>query len=184
MEIYDPKLKFKIPEGVFEGKGLEHSYKYLKDVKDLYKKGIEKYDPKTIVYEVFSYTEGDLNAEGNLYWGLTVMYSVFVNGECNMTRGHYHVNHNCVEYYFGISGMGLLLLMDKSGKMWAEKVMPGSLHYISGNYAHRLVNTSDTILRVGACWPTISGHDYSSVEKNEFPFRVYKSSGKIEFVER
>ena len=121
---------------------------------------------------------------GNLNWGLTVLKPVYSHNECNMTKGHFHVNKDCAEIYFGIAGVGLLLLMDEEGHTWAEKVYEGSLHHIDGRIAHRLVNTGDEDLKVGACWPTSAGHDYHAIEKREFGYRVYKRNGQIEFEKR
>lgn len=186
MDVIDPKVWFNIHDGIFEGEGVVCSYKYLRDVKGLYRADIAGtgHNPETVVYEVYSYVRGDESIKGNLFWGLTVMYPVYIDGECNMTRGHYHADKDCAEYYFGVSGEGLLLFMNDSGNMWAEKVQSGSLHYVDGRYAHRLVNTGDTIFKVAACWPTTAGHDYASVEKSEFPYRVYKREDKVEFVKR
>lgn len=58
-----------------------------------------------------------------------------------MTKSHFHENMDCTEFYFGIAGEGLLLLMDETGQTWAEKIYEGSLHHIDGHIAHRLMNT-------------------------------------------
>ena len=58
---------------------------------------------------------------------------------------------------------------------------PGSLHYIPGNVGHRLINVSDSILSVGACWPSDAGHDYRSIVERGFPVRVKKADGKPVF---
>ena len=79
------------------------------------------------------------------------MKPVLVNGECNITRGHFHQALNCDEIYFCFQGEGLLLYMDENGKCWAEKMSAGSVHYIDGRLAHRLVNTGDGELHIGAC---------------------------------
>lgn len=186
MKIFEPKLWHRIPDGMIEGNGVKYYKKHLKEVAHLYnsKEILKKFDPDTIVYEVFSYSEGNENKQGNLFWGLTILNPIYFEGECNMTRGHFHQDKNCAEYYFGIEGEGLLLFMNDKREMWAEKVLPGSLHYIDGRYAHRLVNTSDSELKVGACWPTTAGHDYASIENQEFPYRIYKINGKIEIVKR
>jgi glucose-6-phosphate isomerase, archaeal len=186
MKIYEPKLWHKISQGIMEGKDVKNHKKYLKDVKSLYKSEniLSEYDPETIVYEVYSFGEGEEEKQGNLYWGMTVMHPLYIEGECNMTRGHFHQDRNCAEYYFGIEGEGLLLLMDDKGEMWAEKILPGTLHYIDGRYAHRMVNTGDTELKVGACWPTAAGHDYASIEAADFPYRIFKIDGRIEIVRR
>ena len=35
----------------------------------------------------------------------------------------------------------MLILMDRERNTWAERMMPGSLHYIPGGVAHRVANT-------------------------------------------
>lgn len=184
--VQEPKVWQRFPEGFLEGEKVSFDRKYLKDVASLYLNETElaKYPPDTVMYDVYSYGIGDAEKAGNLYWGLTVMYPVRIGGECNMTRGHFHQDRNCAEFYFGVQGEGLLVFMNEEGEMWAEKVLPGSLHYIDGAYAHRLVNTGDALFKVGACWPTTAGHDYAAIEKRPFPYRVYRSNGKIEFQER
>ncbi|RBP63335.1 glucose-6-phosphate isomerase [Alkalibaculum bacchi] len=185
MKIKNPKLWHKMPGGIIEGENVLYSRKYLKDVENLYKsKEISNEGKNTLMYEVYSYSEGDETQYGNLFWGLTILHPVYIEKECNMTKGHFHENRNCVEYYFGLEGEGLLLLMDEMGQMSAEKVLPGSLHYIAGNFAHRLVNIGEIPLKIGACWPTTAGHDYRAVEEMPFPYRIYKNNGKIELVER
>ncbi|MFD3155970.1 glucose-6-phosphate isomerase family protein [Haloimpatiens sp. FM7330] len=185
MKIIDPKVYHKMPEGILEGDEVKHYKKYLKDVKNLYKYEDEELnDSGTIMYEVHSYGKGDEDKKGNLFWGLTVMNPVYIKDECNMTRGHFHEDLNCAEFYFGLQGEGLLLLMNKDGEMWAEKISKGSLHHIDGELAHRIINTGNEVLKVGACWPTVSGHDYKSIEDKEFPYRVFNNNGEIQLVAR
>jgi len=180
VKVIEPNALHNIQDGVIEGKDVVNAVKKYDEIKYLYKNPRED---NPVVYEVYSYSQGE-DVLGNLNWGLTVMKPVLSNGECNMTKGHFHVNRDCVEFYFGIAGEGLLLLMDEEGNTWAEKVFKGSLHHIDGHLAHRLVNTGDEDFKVGACWPTSAGHDYQAIEEKEFGYRVYKKDGKIQFVER
>lgn len=180
MEVKEPKVIHHIINGVIEGEKVETYTKMYHEVDYLYE---NKRDDDPVVYEVYSYSEGD-DVLGNLNWGLTVLKPVLSNGECNMTKGHFHENRDCVEYYFGIQGEGLLLLMDEEGNTWAEKVFEGSLHHIDGHVAHRLVNTGDIDLKVGACWPTSAGHDYAAIENKEFGYRIKKIDGKIRYIKR
>ena len=180
MRVIDPQVIHHIHQGVLEGENVETYTKKYHEVSYLYK---NKREDNPIVYEVYSYTKGK-NVLGNLYWGLTVLKPVYSHGECNMTKGHFHEDKNCVEIYFGIAGDGLLLLMDETGYTWAEKVFEGSLHHIEGTVAHRLVNTGDVDLKVGACWPTAAGHDYAAINEREFGYRIFKRDNHIEFEER
>lgn len=183
MKIIEPKAIHNIYDGVIEGSEVKQYKKYLEQVAGLYKstKGVTS---DSLMYTVYSYEEGNAKKAGDLYWGLTIMEPIYINGECNMTRGHFHQDKNCAEFYFGIEGIGLLLLMDDKGDVHAEKVFKGSLHHIDGNMAHRLVNIGDEQFKVGACWPTTAGHDYESIEKCDFPYRVMKINEKIVFEER
>lgn len=169
------------PYGIPEGASVVRSEKQYKDVRNLYENPRED---NPIVYEVYTYTEGEESKLGNLNWGLTVMHPVYSNGECNMTKGHFHSNRDCAEFYFCTQGEGLLLLMDEEGNTWAEVMKPGSLHHIDGHVAHRCVNTGDTDLYIGACWPSASGHDYAAIDEREFGFRVKKVDGELVFERR
>lgn len=180
MKIMEPEVVHHILNGVLEGNDVKKYIKRYNEVEYLYE---NKRDDNPIVYEVYSYTKG-ADVLGNLIWGLTVLKPVLSRCECNMTKGHFHKNKDCSEFYFGIQGEGLLLLMDETGKTWAEKVYEGSLHHISGQIAHRLVNVGEEDLKVGACWPTSAGHDYISIENQEFEYRIKKIDGSLKYIKR
>lgn len=167
--------------------GLPQGKKVLKTVRE-YKDTAYLYEnPRTdnpLVYEVYTFTEAEDQKAGSLCWGLTVLKPVYSAGECNMTKGHFHRNRECAEFYLCTKGQGLLLLMDESGKTWAEEMKPGSLHYIRGNHAHRSINTGNEDLWISACWPSDAGHDYAAVEEREFRYRVKKHGDEIIFEER
>ncbi|MGB4984569.1 MAG: glucose-6-phosphate isomerase family protein [Erysipelotrichaceae bacterium] len=173
MNFLDPN------DNIISGEGVIHSTKLFKDIKQLYDDPDHSLDDQ-VVYDVYSYTKGDIYP-GNLNWGMTIMHPIYSNGQCNFTRGHYHLDRDCVEFYIGKSGEGLLLLMNEAGKCWAEKVVPGSIHHIDGKLAHRLINTGDSDFAVIACWPSNAGHDYDAVDKQPFGVRVYKNNNEIVF---
>ncbi len=177
MKVLEPKIIHHMND-VIKGEKVEYSEKRYQDVKYLYK---HQREDNPIVYTVYSYSEGK-DVLGNLNYGLTILKPVYSQGECNMTKGHFHNNKDCAEFYLGISGTGLLLLMDGKGNTWAEKVFEGSVHYIDGKLAHRLINVGETDLKVGACWPTSAGHDYVSIKNNEFKYRVFKTNEDIQFI--
>jgi glucose-6-phosphate isomerase len=71
----------------------------------------------------------------------------------------------------------MLILMDRNRNTWAEDVYPGSLHYIGSELAHRLANTGNEDLVVGACWPSDAGHNYEEIALNGFSARLVESGG-------
>jgi glucose-6-phosphate isomerase len=98
-----------------------------------------------------------------------------VGGEYFMTKGHRHTRDDRPEYYWNIEGEGFLVLYDGT-HAWVEKVERGSVHYVPGNVAHRLVNTGNRLMKTGACWPADAGHDYTSIAERGFPLRILKTN--------
>ncbi|MEG0329926.1 MAG: glucose-6-phosphate isomerase family protein [Longicatena sp.] len=179
MKIMQAKVVQDFCSGVMVGEEVATSTKLFKDAKTLYINSDCNISDDEVMYEVYTYSQGDAQQVGNLNWGLTIMKPVFVNQECNMTRGHFHENLDCAEIYFCLQGKGYLLFMDENDTCFAEEMSEGSVHHIDGKLAHRLVNIGDNELKVGACWPTTSGHDYKRVEEHPFQVRIYKENDKI-----
>lgn len=183
MKIIEPRVIHNFNEDFISGEGVKNYQKKFSQIKHIYKDS-SNVDDDTLMYTVYSYENGDPAKVGNLNWGLTVLEPVYVNGECNMTRGHFHENMDCAEFYFGCGGEGLLLLMNQEGEVWAEKIFKGSLHYIDGTIAHRTMCTGDEKCLIGACWPTAAGHNYAAIEEHDFPVRVFRKDGEIVIEER
>ena len=177
MEIKDAKVFHDYLNGVIEGKDVKKSTKLYASAKTFYKSVDSSIEDDCVMYEVYTYEHDGLN------YGLTVMQPVCVNGECNMTRGHFHENLDCDEIYCGMAGEGLLLLMDENYHCHAEKVKCGSVHYIDGHLAHRLINTGNEEFKVQCMWPANAGHDYERVEKHPFTARVFKENNEIRIEE-
>ncbi len=176
MKIIEPKYMHDFYEGVIQGENVQHYTKRYGDIHSIYQAYDDTLSLDTVMYAVYTLNEGGSNT---LLWGLTVLYPITVNGECNMTRGHFHQDRREPEIYFGCGGDGLLLYLDSEGNMFAERIYKGSLHYIHGSYAHRLVNTGEDKLKVGACWREAAGHDYKSIEEKPFSYRIFKEDGEI-----
>ena len=101
----------------------------------------EKIKDEKVLYEVTAF----INEEnvGELNFGATKIFPGTVNEEFFMTKGHYHKKLTHTEYYWGIKGRGLLVLLNINGECSIELVEKDSLHYIPKDTAHRLVNISD-----------------------------------------
>lgn len=140
-------------------------------------------DPDTIVYRVWWWEPVPGGTEGGLFWGLTEIQPGCVGDEYYMTHGHRHAIVDRAEFYGTTVGEGMLVLRDESGRSWFEAMKPGSLHYISGRVAHRVVNTGDVPLRFVACWPSDAGHDYQIANGKGFGARVLRQNGKPAFTE-
>ena len=178
------------PKGVQEftggcelsGQNAVRREKHFSELGGVYKQpeGLKEHDPNGIAYWVVNqnYHRQDF-VMGNLQWGTTYINPFTVRGECAMTHGHYHIDPNCDEYYYGLSGSGFLLFWDGGDDFYAEQVFPGSLHYISGRYAHRIINSGDSVLAVAACSLPATKQDHARIEREPFPWRCFKRDGEI-----
>ena len=166
------------------GKQVEKLTRTIGDLKGLFQdqKSFEEQDQNQIAYEVECYFPVAEGTEGGLFFGITRLQPGTIGNEYLMTRGHSHNIENRAEFYWGIEGEGMLLFMDKDRNTWAEKIYPGSLHYIKGFTAHRVVNTGTSILSFGACWPSDAGHNYELIAKNGFSKRLMKINGEPQLV--
>ncbi len=131
----------------------------------------------TAVYTVHAHVAEREGTPGGLFFGTSFIHPGMVGEEFFMTRGHFHTRSETAEYYWCLQGEGILLLMDRQRRCTAQRMTPGSLHYIPGHVAHRLVNTGSQVLAVGACWPSDAGHDYRTIEEQGFSARVVLRNG-------
>ena len=163
-----------------EGKSIDRLNRRIKDLADIFhdKQAHAAMPADTIVYEVESYLPVKENTEGGLFYGITYIHPGTVGNEYFMTKGHFHKIRNRAEFYCTLKGEGMLLLMNEEGETWAEKMVPGSIHYIPGFIAHRTVNTGDTILSFSAFWPSDAGHDYATISEQGFSKILVRQNGE------
>lgn len=161
------------------GEHVDRLVRKMKDVKEIFadKQAGAQLAPDTIVYEVESYLPVPQDTTGGLFFGVTFIHPGRVGNEYFMTKGHFHKILNRAEFYWCIAGEGMLILMDENRNTRAEKMYPGSLHYINGHTAHRTANTGNTVLSFGACWPSDAGHDYDSIAAHGFSKILVSQAG-------
>lgn len=166
------------------GSAVIHNTKRLADLKGIFEDNdaFEKMKGSQLAYEVDVYFPVKSGTEGGLFFGFTRLQPGLVGDEYFMTKGHFHAIENRAEYYWCTEGEGILLLMDKNRITKGERMKPGSLHYIPGFTAHRVVNTGDKVLSFGACWPSDAGYNYETIESEGFSLRVKKAGNKITLV--
>ncbi|TLX78137.1 glucose-6-phosphate isomerase [Labilibacter sediminis] len=177
MKIIDKELVFL--DDQLEGEEIVHAERKLSDIAGIFQDESARasMDQDQFAYEVdchFPVEEGTL---GGLFFGITKLYPGKVGDEYFMTKGHFHAESERAEYYWGIKGHGVLILMDRDGNTWGEKMYPGSLHYIPSHIAHRVANVGDELLSFGACWPSDAGHDYETIATDGFTARLKEVDG-------
>lgn len=180
MEILAPFNQVDLKNWQLSGKDIIASEKFISQLVNVFANEEEriKMDQQTVVYNVQAHLPVKEGTPGGLYFGTTIIQPGKVGDEYFMTRGHYHLNADRAEYYWGVQGQGMLLLMDKHQKVWAERMFPGSLHYIGSHIAHRVANVGNEPLIFGACWPSDAGHNYEEIDENGFAARLLEVDGK------
>lgn len=173
--FYDSK------KGVLKGDNVKHSTTSLLQSSYIYQQKIEEENLGKVIYEVEFHDNGVKEGDiGGLFFGISNIYPGTIGKEFYMTKGHKHLKSDTGEYYWGLKGTGKLLMVNMDGTYELEDVFEGSLHYIPGNTAHRLINVGEIKLSVGACWQSESEHDYDACY---FPIRlIKKGDGEIGYV--
>jgi glucose-6-phosphate isomerase len=121
-------------------------------------------------------------APGQMRFGISTTLPGMVGGECFMTKGHYHAVPDTAEVYVGLLGEGYMLMKTAEGQCLWEEFRPGRVIYVPPYWAHRTVNTGEQPLVSFYVYPGNAGHNYGDIEKEGFPVRIMKRSGKVEFV--
>jgi glucose-6-phosphate isomerase, archaeal len=165
--------------GTIDGPGIEESAKTLGQLAGLFldEQARLAMDPLTEVYRVRYWHPVPEGTTGGLFWGATTLYPGLVGDEYFMTYGHSHVIRDRAEIYATSKGSGVLMLMSEDGECRTQQMTSGSVHYIPGTIAHRVVNTGDEPLIFFASWPSDAGHDYERIRNGGFSKRVLRRNG-------
>lgn len=182
-EIVFPELFFTANDLI--GRGVSKISRNIGDLKGIFADtaSFEKLPKEKPAYDVSSFLPEKEGTPGGLYFGITYIYPGKVGDEYVMTKGHFHSNRDRAEYYWGLEGEGMLILMDEQRRVWAERVIPGSLHYIPGGVAHRMANVGNKVFSFAACWPSDAGHNYEEIAEKGFAARLVEIDGVPQLIQ-
>lgn len=184
MEASIPSVNLVWSLGQISGSPMQESAKTIGDLKGIFRDSSAwgLMNPAQEIYRVRWWSPVPAKSEGGLFWGVTVLQPGKVGDEYFMTHGHIHANRTRAEYYATVSGQGILLRMNEERETWGEQMSCGSLHYINGQHAHRVVNVGNEPLIFWACWGSDAGYDYSTVRDRGFSARVIEQNGQFTIV--
>jgi glucose-6-phosphate isomerase len=140
----------------------------------------EEADP--VCYENYAFNQSQ--ADGDIFFGTTIIYPGKVGFEYHLTRGHYHRKRNHAETYQALSGRGLVLFEREDGTMCTAELAPGKVTYVPPFWAHRSVNTSDLPLVFLWTCSVEAGHDYESLRGRGMRQVVVERNGMPSVEER
>jgi glucose-6-phosphate isomerase, archaeal len=129
------------------------------DAADLERRIREENDP--LCYENYAFNQNQ--ADGDIFFGTTIIYPGRVGSEYHLTRGHFHSKRNHAETYQALSGQGLVLFEREDGTTCSAELTPGKVTYIPPYWAHRSINTGDVPLVFLWTCPVEAGHDYAAL---------------------
>lgn len=179
MKIIQSKYKLDLTgTSIMEGDDLIRNSSYFDEVADYYKHSAAAKDLGHIESYHVCYAIGNRTIT-DMYYGTTTIKPILVDSECNMTKGHFHDDSKYMEYYLCTCGTGYLLKWDGKDDIYAEEMKQGSLHYIDGKYAHRVINTGDKDLVFLAVDSATGGAQYDQIRNEGFPVRCFKKDGKV-----
>ena len=142
---------------------------------------LAKDDP--VLYSVSSVEPA--SGEGQLHYGLGVLYPGCIGDEYFFTKGHYHSQRAAAEIYIGLQGSGAMLLEDeKSGEAKLVPLEANAVVYVPGHTAHRTINTGDKPLSYIGIYSSNAGHDYAPIAKNNFVHALVKRDGQPVLIKR
>jgi glucose-6-phosphate isomerase len=136
-----------------------------------------------LVYSVDAVEPG--TGDGDLHYGIAVIYPGKIGREYFMTKGHLHSWREAAELYIGLSGEGVMLLEDEAtGESRMLTLGPGCAVYVPGHTGHRTANVGDIPLTYLGVYPARAGHDYGVYASRNFRCAIIDEGGAPKMVKR
>ena len=135
-----------------------------------------------LLYEVYEKLVPEL--EGELLQGMSIVHQGKVGREYFMTKGHFHSILDTAEFYYCIKGHGYMMMENPEGDWAAEELLPDTVLYIPGRWAHRSINIKgDEDLVTIFAYPANAGHDYATIETKGFRKLIIEENGKPKIID-
>lgn len=137
----------------------------------------------SLVYSVEAVEPG--TGDGDLHYGIEVIYPGRIGREYFMTKGHLHSWREAAELYVGLTGKGVMLLEDEAtGESRMLPLGPGCAVYVPGHTGHRTANVGETPLSYIGIYPARAGHDYGVYASRNFRCAIVEEGGAPKMIRR
>lgn len=136
----------------------------------------------SLLYEVYEKLAPEIG--GELLQGMSIVHPGKVGREYFMTKGHFHSILDTAEFYYCIKGHGYMMMENPEGGWAAEELLPDTVLYVPGRWAHRSINIkADEDLVTIFAYPANAGHDYATIETRGFRKLIFEKNGKPEIID-
>jgi glucose-6-phosphate isomerase len=136
-----------------------------------------------LLYEVTAVEPA--TGDGQLHYGLGILYPGKIGDEYFLTKGHYHSHRPAAEVYVGLRGEGVMLLEDEAtGESRMVPLRENCAVYVPGHTAHRTMNTGSVPLVYLGIYPSNAGHDYGAIAGKNFRKIVVERDGRPAMIDR
>lgn len=127
----------------------------------------------------------DSTSEGDVHYGIAIIYPGKVGNEYHLTKGHIHAWRPAAEVYICLGGEGMMLMEDeRTGESVAAPLHRNHTLYVPGYMAHRTINTGSEPLVYWGILSSRAGHDYGTIGERNFRQVVVEVNGKPTVLER
>ncbi|WP_165491982.1 glucose-6-phosphate isomerase family protein [Egibacter rhizosphaerae] len=141
--------------------------RHLSDMHGMYLEEPDEAAGDALVYTVHEIVVPE--SPDHIQCSTTILQPGRVGREFFMTKGHFHEVRGRSEVYLGLRGEGRLVMATEGGDHAVEHIVPGSVSYVPGGWAHRSVNIGSELLVFFAAYVGDAGHDYATIEDEGLP---------------
>jgi glucose-6-phosphate isomerase len=136
----------------------------------------------SILYEVYEKLVPEI--EGELLQGMSIVHPGKVGKEYFMTKGHFHSILDTAEFYFCLKGHGYMMMENPEGEWSAEELVPHTVLYVPGRWAHRSINIDgiEDLVTIFT-YPANAGHDYATIETKGFRKLIVEKDSAPEIID-
>ena len=139
-------------------------------------------DEDILLYEVYEKLVPEL--DGELLQGMSIVHPGKVGQEYFMTKGHFHSILDTAEFYYCIKGHGFMMMENPEGNWAAEELLPDTVLYVPGRWAHRSINIKkDEDLITIFAYPANAGHDYATIESKGFRKLIVEENSQPKIID-
>ncbi|MFN8491104.1 MAG: glucose-6-phosphate isomerase family protein [Caldilineaceae bacterium] len=127
----------------------------------------------------------DRSGEGDVHYGIAIIYPGKVGNEYHLTKGHIHAWRPAAEVYICLGGEGMMLMEnERTGECLAAPLQRNHTLYVPGYMAHRTINIGSEPLVYWGILSCRAGHDYGAIGERNFRQVVVEIDGKPTVMER